>query len=112
MCRISQHRRSHQGCCRRRIQMKSFTYERFIDPKAAGQAATRPGARFISGGTNLLDLMKLEIEQPSHLVDISRLPLRRIEDLPMAACGSGRWRQTPRSPAIDWCENATVCSRK
>ncbi len=62
--------------------MKAFTYERVIDPKAAGQAATRPGAKFISGGTNLLDLMKLEIEQPAHLVDISRLPLREIEDLP------------------------------
>jgi xanthine dehydrogenase YagS FAD-binding subunit len=45
-------------------------------------AATRPGARFISGGTNLLDLMKLDIERPSHLVDISRLPLREIEELP------------------------------
>ena len=62
--------------------MKPFTYERVTDPKAAGEAATRPGARFISGGTNLLDLMKLEIEQPAHLVDISRLPLREIEDLP------------------------------
>jgi xanthine dehydrogenase YagS FAD-binding subunit len=37
---------------------------------------------FISGGTNLLDLMKLEIERPRHLVDISRLPLREIEELP------------------------------
>src|SRR5712671_6056582 len=82
MCRVSQHRRSHQGRCRRRIEMKAFTYERVIDPKAAGQAAARPGAKFISGGTNLLDLMKLEIEQPAHLVDISRLPLKQIEDLP------------------------------
>jgi xanthine dehydrogenase YagS FAD-binding subunit len=41
-----------------------------------------PGAKFISGGTNLLDLMKLEIEQPSHLVDISRLPLTDIDELP------------------------------
>ena len=39
-----------------------------------------PGAKFISGGTNLLDLMKLEIEQPSHLVDISRLPMKQIEE--------------------------------
>src|SRR5262249_40946764 len=43
---------------------------------------SRAGAKFISGGTNLLDLMKLEIEQPTHLVDISRLPLGQIEDLP------------------------------
>src|SRR5258708_20346522 len=82
MCRISQHRRSHQGRCRRGIQMKPFTYERVIDPKAAGQAAARPGARFSGGGTKLLERMKLEVEEPAHLVDISRLPLREIEDLP------------------------------
>jgi xanthine dehydrogenase YagS FAD-binding subunit len=37
-------------------------------------AVSRAGAKFISGGANLLDLMKLETEQPTHLVDISRLP--------------------------------------
>jgi len=62
--------------------MKPFTYERITDPQAAGAAVSRVGAKFISGGTNLLDLMKLEIEQPTHLVDISRLPLNRLEDLP------------------------------
>jgi xanthine dehydrogenase YagS FAD-binding subunit len=62
--------------------MKAFTYERVIDPRAAGAAVSRAGAKFISGGTNLLDLMKLEIEQPTHVVDISRLPLKQIEGLP------------------------------
>jgi xanthine dehydrogenase YagS FAD-binding subunit len=62
--------------------MKLFTYERVIDPRAAGAAVSRAGSKFISGGTNLLDLMKLEIEQPTHLVDISRLPLKQVEDLP------------------------------
>ena len=62
--------------------MKPFTYERVTDPRAAGAAVSRAGAKFISGGTNLLDLMKLEIEQPTHLVDISRRPLNQIEDLP------------------------------
>jgi xanthine dehydrogenase YagS FAD-binding subunit len=62
--------------------MRPFTYERATDARAAVAAASGAGARFISGGTNLLDLMKLEIEQPTHLVDISRLPLRGIEDLP------------------------------
>ncbi|WP_433298164.1 FAD binding domain-containing protein [Pseudonocardia sp. CA-142604] len=62
--------------------MRSFTYERVVDAQAAVAAAARPGAKFISGGTNLLDLMKLEIERPRHLVDISRLPLREIEELP------------------------------
>ena len=62
--------------------MKTFTYERSSDLAAALAAASRPGAKIISGGTNLLDLMKLEIEQPSHLVDVSRLPLNAIEELP------------------------------
>jgi xanthine dehydrogenase YagS FAD-binding subunit len=42
----------------------------------------KPGAKLIAGGTNLLDLMKLQIETPSQLVDISRLPLDTIEDIP------------------------------
>jgi xanthine dehydrogenase YagS FAD-binding subunit len=62
--------------------MKSFTYERATDARGAVAAVSRPGAKFISGGTNLLDLMKLEVERPSHLVDISRLPLTDIEELP------------------------------
>jgi xanthine dehydrogenase YagS FAD-binding subunit len=62
--------------------MRSFTYERVTDPRAAIVAVSRAGAKFISGGTNLIDLMRLEIEHPSHLVDISRLPLQAIEELP------------------------------
>ncbi|MDB4954134.1 MAG: oxidoreductase FAD-binding subunit [Myxococcales bacterium] len=62
--------------------MKPFTYERVQDPQAAVAAvAGTLGAKFISGGTNLLDLMRLEIEQPMHLVDISRLPLTNIDAL-------------------------------
>jgi xanthine dehydrogenase YagS FAD-binding subunit len=61
--------------------MRPFTYERATDAGAAVAAGSRPGAKFISGGTNLLDLMKLEIERPSHLVDISRLPLGGIDEL-------------------------------
>ncbi|GAA2324213.1 xanthine dehydrogenase family protein subunit M [Streptomyces caniferus] len=62
--------------------MRPFTYERATDAQAAVAAVSKTGAKFISGGTNLLDLMKLDIEKPSHLVDISRLPLRDIEELP------------------------------
>lgn len=61
--------------------MKELTYERATDPVRAAAAAAAVGAKLISGGTNLLDLMKLGIEQPSHLVDVSRLPLARIEEL-------------------------------
>lgn len=60
--------------------MKSFTYERVDSPAAATAAFARTkGARYIAGGTNLLDLMKLEIETPGHLIDISRLALDKIE---------------------------------
>ena len=60
--------------------MKAFSYERARSPtEAASAAAARPGAKFIAGGTNLLDLMKLEIETPTHLIDVNRLGLDRIE---------------------------------
>jgi xanthine dehydrogenase YagS FAD-binding subunit len=61
--------------------MKSFTYERVDTPAAATAAFARSkGARFIAGGTNLLDLMKLEIETPVHLVDIQDAGLGSIEE--------------------------------
>lgn len=60
--------------------MKSFTYERASSPAEAATAAARiQGAKFIAGGTNLLDLMKLEIETPVHLIDVNDLALDRIE---------------------------------
>ncbi|WP_230483194.1 FAD binding domain-containing protein [Sphingomonas sp. Leaf21] len=59
--------------------MKAFTYERAKDPVAAARAAARPGARFLAGGTNLLDLMKIEVETPTHLIDVQDLGLDRIE---------------------------------
>jgi xanthine dehydrogenase YagS FAD-binding subunit len=60
--------------------MKPFTYERAQSPAAAAAAAARtPGAKFIAGGTNLLDLMKLQIETPAHLIDVNRLSLDKIE---------------------------------
>ncbi|MBS7455587.1 FAD binding domain-containing protein [Coralloluteibacterium stylophorae] len=61
--------------------MRPFSYDRAADARGAVAALqAHPGGRFIAGGTNLLDLMKLQIETPPHLVDISRLPLDRIED--------------------------------
>ena len=61
--------------------MRSFTYERAKTPQQAATAvAGRPGAKFIAGGTNLLDLMKLEIETPTHLVDIKDAGLGAVTD--------------------------------
>ncbi|MGO4175604.1 FAD binding domain-containing protein [Bosea sp. TAF32] len=62
--------------------MRSFTYERADSPAEAVAAAQTEGARFIAGGTNLLDLMKLEIETPAHLIDVNRLDFDRIEATP------------------------------
>jgi xanthine dehydrogenase YagS FAD-binding subunit len=63
--------------------MKTFTYERAPSPAAAAAAAvSQPGARFIAGGTNLLDLMKLQIETPAHLIDVNHLGLDQIEATP------------------------------
>jgi xanthine dehydrogenase YagS FAD-binding subunit len=60
--------------------MRTFSYERARSPAEAAAAAMRnDGAKFIAGGTNLLDLMKLEIESPSHLIDVNHLGLDRIE---------------------------------
>jgi xanthine dehydrogenase YagS FAD-binding subunit len=60
--------------------VRSFTYERATSPAEAAAAAARiSGAKFIAGGTNLLDLMKLEIEAPSHLIDVNSLALDKIE---------------------------------
>lgn len=60
--------------------MKPFSYERAPDAASAARTlAERPEARIIAGGTNLLDLMKLEIETPGHLVDIQDIGLDRIE---------------------------------
>ena len=62
--------------------MRPFTYQRPTDAHAAVAAASGAGAKFISGGTNLLDLMKLEIEHPTALIDISSLPLAGVQELP------------------------------
>ena len=63
--------------------MRAFTFERATSaPDAAAKAAGMPGARFIAGGTNLLDLMKLEIEAPTHLIDVNGLGFDRIEETP------------------------------
>jgi xanthine dehydrogenase YagS FAD-binding subunit len=60
--------------------MKAFIYQRADSAVQAAAATLKPGAKIIAGGTNLLDLMKLQVETPSQLVDINRLPLDKIEE--------------------------------
>ncbi len=70
--------------------MKPFSYERVASPaQAAAAVAARPGAKFIAGGTNLLDLMKLQIETPVHLVDVNGIGLDSIEPTPQGGLRIG-----------------------
>ena len=63
--------------------MKAFSYARPASAEAAASSLlATPGAKFIAGGTNLLDLMKLQVETPAHLIDITRLGFDKTESLP------------------------------
>ncbi|GAA0273525.1 xanthine dehydrogenase family protein subunit M [Streptomyces polychromogenes] len=63
--------------------MKPFAYVRATSLREAADAyAAHPGARYLGGGTNLVDLMKLGVETPTTLIDVSRLPLDEITELP------------------------------
>jgi xanthine dehydrogenase YagS FAD-binding subunit len=60
--------------------MISFHYARAGDvTDAVRQMSASPGAKFIAGGTNLVDLMKMDVERPSKLIDVSKLPLDKVE---------------------------------
>jgi xanthine dehydrogenase YagS FAD-binding subunit len=63
--------------------MKPFRYERADDERSAvAVLAGTPGARFLGGGTNLVDLMRLGVETPDVLVDVTRLPANRVDVMP------------------------------
>lgn len=59
--------------------MKQFTYERVnFDTEAIAKVTPHPGARYLAGGTNLLDLLKYNLDSADHLVDLKRLELHQI----------------------------------
>src|SRR2546421_2536723 len=63
--------------------MNPFAYSRANDAAGAVSAVSaKPRAKFLGGGTNLIDLMKMGVETPAQLVDINRLPMAQIEELP------------------------------
>src|SRR5438094_3777309 len=63
--------------------MNPFTYSRAADADQAVTAiSSKPQGKFLGGGTNLIDLMKMGVETPNELIDINRLPLAQIEELP------------------------------
>src|SRR6516162_4426434 len=73
--RLSQHRSGDPAI------MINFQYSRATGvADAVHQIAADPTAKFIAGGTNLIDLMKEDVERPSRLIDISRLPLKSVEE--------------------------------
>jgi xanthine dehydrogenase YagS FAD-binding subunit len=62
--------------------MINFEYTRASSvADAVRQIAVAPGAKFIAGGTNLVDLMKEDVERPTRLIDITRLPLKAVEEM-------------------------------
>jgi xanthine dehydrogenase YagS FAD-binding subunit len=80
--------------------MKSFHYERASAVASACASAAEPTAKFIAGGTNLIDLMKLQIETPARLVDIGLLPLSDIEDTAEGGLRIGARVSNPVRPSI------------
>ncbi|WP_030379099.1 MULTISPECIES: FAD binding domain-containing protein [unclassified Streptomyces] len=70
--------------------MKPFAYLRAGSVEEAVDAhAAHPGARYLGGGTNLMDLMKLDVERPGTLIDVSRLPLDDVRELPDGGLWAG-----------------------
>jgi xanthine dehydrogenase YagS FAD-binding subunit len=87
--------------------MNRFGYSRAADvADAVRQMAGDPMAAFIAGGTNLVDLMKGDIAHPSHLIDITRLPLNRIEET-----GDGGLRIGALTPNTDVAYHPAVETR-
>jgi xanthine dehydrogenase YagS FAD-binding subunit len=80
--------------------MNSFTYLSVTqEGQAIGAIGANPHARFLAGGTNLLDDMKLGVETPEQLIDVNKLPLNRIEPLPD---GGIRIGATVRNSDLAW----------
>ena len=76
--------------------MINFEYGRATDvADAVRWIASEPGAKFIAGGTNLIDLMKENVERPARLIDISRLPLNKVEETADGSVRSANPRNTP-----------------
>src|ERR1700680_750995 len=91
LLRLSQYCRSDPRCGRGRLHVKPFRYERAGSIASACASAAGSAAKFVAGGTNLIDLMKLQIEAPARLVDIGRLPLADIEETAEGGpCTGGR----------------------
>ena len=83
--------------------MIGFTYKRATSPaEAAAIAAHTKGSKFIAGGTNLLDLMKLQIETPTHLIDVNDIGLDKIEPTTDGGLRRLRWQWMKWLKSLAW----------
>src|ERR1044072_4313430 len=81
--RVSEYPGGDQGSEHESPLMSPFTYSRAADANQAFTAVSaKSQSKFLGGGTNLIDLMKMGVETPNELIDVSRLPLSQIEELP------------------------------
>jgi xanthine dehydrogenase YagS FAD-binding subunit len=81
--RLWKHRRRHPRSEERTCGMNPFTYSRASDAQqAVAELTAKPQAKLLGGGTNLVDLMKMGVETPATVIDINRLPLAQVEELP------------------------------
>src|SRR3954469_1425920 len=77
--RLHQHCRGHSAGDG--AVMINFQYSRAGNvADAVSQMAASPGAKFVAGGTNLVDLMKMDVERPLKLIDVNKLPLNKVEE--------------------------------
>src|SRR5216684_5401026 len=86
--RLSQHRRCHAGRPQARLiagrkpPMQAFQYSKADNLEGAVRGGSAAGTKYVAGGTTLIDLMKLNVESPTTVLDINGLPLDRIESTP------------------------------
>ena len=92
--------------------MNPFNFRRVSESDSGNLRHRGPGyAKFLAGGTNLIDLMKNGVERPERLVDINRLPLAKSKPFPTEGCVSARWRVTVIPPTIHLYANNIPCFR-
>jgi xanthine dehydrogenase YagS FAD-binding subunit len=89
--------------------MRPFTFHRPGSLTQAAGDAARPGAKIIAGGTNLLDLMKLQVETPSQLIDINRLGLDNIENTQDGGLRIGAMVRNRTSQPTSECASVMAC---
>lgn len=90
--------------------MNPFQYQRTDQLQPAIEAISGSNsAKFLAGGTNLVDLMKNGVETPALLIDINRLPLAKLNRCLTAASGLAHWPATATPPIIRWCGSIIRC---